>query len=105
MKAAVTSVFANWGIYVLGNFVGVALMTIFEVAPRGRRCWGIFPNPDGSPGGAYTKVLGPLYYLMTLYALFLMLMLIIRLFTEIHEYRETELVEAGKPGTWTVVTG
>ena len=31
-----------WSIYILGNFLAVGVMSLFHLAPTGRRCWGFF---------------------------------------------------------------
>merc|ERR1719326_1040556 len=91
----------NWGIYVLGNFIGVGIMNIFEVAPRGRRCCGLFA--EGSQ--TYKKIVGPLYYLLFIYAAVLMVALMYRFWSEVHKFRSETLNEQAAGGPWPVVGG
>lgn len=101
MSLAVTSVFLNWGIYVLGNFIGVGIMNVFEVAPRGRRCCGLFA--EGSLG--YKTLVGPLYYLLFVYAIVLLVALMWRFWSEVHKFRSEAMMEAAAGGLWPVKDG
>eukprot|EP00439_Symbiodinium_sp_Y106_P078888 s1758_g17.t1 len=53
--AGMKSVFVNFFVYAIGNFLAVGVMSVFYVAPLGRRCWGLFRV--GSMG--YKRFVGP----------------------------------------------
>jgi len=73
---AVEAVMLNWFVYLTGILLATFVMNVFFIAPRGRRCCGIFeahPDPeDPHPRFTYKTCLAPLYFFMFLIALLIL---------------------------------
>mmetsp|Transcript_96373 Transcript_96373/g.167366 ORF Transcript_96373/g.167366 Transcript_96373/m.167366 type:complete len:648 (-) Transcript_96373:265-2208(-) len=70
MTQATEAILINWGVYFFATIFAAICMNIFYVSPRGKRCWGCFPehpDPDDfEPGCTYQKVVAPVYMLCVL---------------------------------------
>mmetsp|Transcript_54915 Transcript_54915/g.128925 ORF Transcript_54915/g.128925 Transcript_54915/m.128925 type:complete len:594 (+) Transcript_54915:16-1797(+) len=84
LSRGMKSVFVNFFVYAIGNFLAVGVMSVFYVAPLGRRCWGLFRV--GSMG--YKRFVGPLYCVMMGLAVWIAVGLAYRFFTELHAFRK-----------------
>ncbi|CAJ1417007.1 unnamed protein product [Effrenium voratum] len=95
------SVFMIWCVYVIGNFLAVGAMSVFQIAPRGKRCCGLFRQQSYD----YKRVVGPLYYLLMLLAILLSVALVVRFFWEIHSFRKLIAQKSQATGKWPVAGG
>ncbi|CAE7646273.1 KEA2 [Symbiodinium sp. CCMP2456] len=100
LSRGMKSVFVNFFVYAIGNFLAVGVMSIFYVAPLGRRCWGLFRV--GSMG--YKRFVGPLYCVMMGLAVWIAVGLAFRFFTELHAFRKL-VHEELDTGTWPLQGG
>jgi len=100
LSRGMKSVFVNFFVYAIGNFLAVGVMSVFYVAPLGRRCWGLFRV--GSMG--YKRFVGPLYCVMMGLAVWIAVGLAYRFFTELHAFRKL-VHEELDTGTWPLQGG
>ncbi|CAE7543828.1 KEA2 [Symbiodinium natans] len=100
LSRGMKSVFLNFFVYVIGNFLAVGAMSIFYIAPQGRRCWGLFRV--GSMG--YKRLVGPMYFVLMALAAWIAVGLAYRFFTELHAFRQLVHQEA-KRGSWPLQSG
>lgn len=77
-------VFMIWSLYIMGNFLAVGVLSLFQVAPVKRRCWGFFRENSFD----YKRFVGPLYWVLFGLAILIAGGITCRFFADLHGFRK-----------------